>query len=52
MFIFLSQPQMYSVFCKNKEIGLAVPILLGGLYEQNIGAILYEYSEKKRILNH
>ena len=30
MFIFLSQPQMYSVYCKNKGIGLAVPILLEG----------------------
>ena len=30
MFIFLSQPQMYLVYCKKKGIGLAVPILLKG----------------------
>ena len=27
---FFSQPQMYSVYCKNKGIGLAVPIHLEG----------------------
>ena len=30
MFIYLSQPQIYSVYYKNKGIGLAVPILLEG----------------------
>ena len=43
MFIILSQPQMYSVYCKNKGISLAVAILLEGTFLLHIKSIVFWY---------